>query len=322
MELSILQQILVYTVVFGAVVGIVMAAQAVMADRDAARQRIVGARPTANQKKPIQLRDRAGETLWERFLEKVTESDILGQTDDISPLRRKMIAAGYLSPTAPRLFLVARMVGAVLFPGTYLLFFASISQSTDLANVIFAVFILLACGLYLPQTWIAQRIARRERLVIEGFPDALDLMVVCVEAGLGLDAAFTRVGQELGNAHPILAREFGMVAIELRAGSSREDALRGLADRMGVEDMRAFVALLIQSVKLGSSVSQTLRVFSAEMRDKRMMRAEEKAHRLPVLLSLPLVGFILPVMVGSVLLPAIIVVIRKVMPALYGDYQG
>ena len=154
--------------------------------------------------------------------------------------------------------------------------------------------------------------------IINGFPDALDLMLVCVEAGLGLEAAFARVGMEMTTSHPLLAEQFGAVVLELRAGRSHEDALRRMADRAGADDIRAFATLLIQSTKLGSSIAQTLRIYASEMREKRRMRAEEKAHRLPVLISIPLVACMLPVMIGVLMLPAAIRVVRAVLPALQG----
>src|SRR6185503_4737069 len=138
-----------------------------------------------------------------------------------------------------------------------------------------------------------------------GFPDALDLMLVCVEAGLGLEAAFSRVGMEITTSHPRLAEQFGAVVLELRAGRSHEDALRRMADRAGADEIRAFATLLVQSTKLGSSIAQTLRVYSSEMRERRRMRAEEKAHRLPVLISV-------------LMLPAAIRVVRAILPALQG----
>jgi tight adherence protein C len=135
---------------------------------------------------------------------------------------------------------------------------------------------------------------------------------------LGLEAAFARVGMELTTSHPLLAEQIGMVVLELRAGRSREDALRRMADRAGTDEIRAFATLLIQSTKLGSSVSQTLRTYAAEMRERRRMRAEEKAHRLPVLISIPLVACMLPVMIGVLMLPAAIRVVRSVLPAMSG----
>jgi tight adherence protein C len=143
-------------------------------------------------------------------------------------------------------------------------------------------------------------------------------MLVCVEAGQGLEAAFNRVGQEMVHSHPLIAQQLGTVVLELRAGRSREDALRRFADRAEVDEIRAFATLLIQSGKLGSSVAQTLRIYASEMREKRRMRAEEKAHRLPVLLSVPLVACMLPVMIGVLMLPAAIRVMRTLLPAMAG----
>jgi tight adherence protein C len=171
-------------------------------------------------------------------------------------------------------------------------------------------------GLYLPKLYVKGRADRRQNDIVNGFPDALDLMLVCVEAGLGLEAAFARVGMEMTRSHPRLSEQLGSVVLELRAGRSREDALRRMADRAGADEIRAFATLLIQSTKLGSSIAQTLRVYSAEMREHRRLRAEEKAHRLPVLLSLPLVACMLPVMIGVLMLPAGIRVVRAILPAL------
>ncbi|HJR83273.1 MAG TPA: type II secretion system F family protein, partial [Sphingomicrobium sp.] len=173
-------------------------------------------------------------------------------------------------------------------------------------------------GLYLPSLLLRVMADRRQRDIINGFPDALDLMLVCVEAGLGMDSAFARVGMEMTESHPKLAEQFGAVVLELRAGRSHEDALRRMADRAGADEIRAFATLLIQSSKLGSSIAQTLRVYASEMREKRRLRAEEKAHRLPVLLSVPLVGCMLPVMIGVLMLPAAIRIIRTMVPALQG----
>ncbi len=133
-----------------------------------------------------------------------------------------------------------------------------------------------------------------------------------------MEAAFDRVGREMLNSHPLVAQMLSIVTLELRAGSTREEALRNMANRTQVSEIRSFSTLLIQSDKLGSSVGETLRVYAAEMREKRRMRAEEKAHKLPVLLSVPLVACMLPVMIGVLMLPAIIRVIREMLPAMHG----
>jgi tight adherence protein C len=123
---------------------------------------------------------------------------------------------------------------------------------------------------------------------------------------------------EMTTSHPLLSEQFGSVVLELRAGRSYEDTLRRLADRAGADEIRAFATLLIQSTKLGSSIAQTLRVYASEMRERRRMRAEERAHRLPVLISIPLVACMLPCMIGVLMLPAVIRVVRAIVPALHG----
>ena len=182
----------------------------------------------------------------------------------------------------------------------------------------FTLLIAASMGLYFPSLIVRVRADQRNRQIINGFPDALDLMLVCVEAGLALESAFDRVGKEISLTHPLLAEQIGTVVLELRAGRSREDALRRLADRTGADEIRAFATLLIQSTNLGTSIATTLRIYASEMRERRRMRAEEKAHRLPVLLSIPLVVCMLPVMIGVLMLPAVIRVVRILLPSLHG----
>ena len=195
---------------------------------------------------------------------------------------------------------------------------AAMGSSPSIMRLYFTLVMAAALGLYLPVLFVRMRAAKRQQLLLNGFPDALDLLLVCVEAGLGLEAAFARVGMEMTTSHPRLAEQFGAVVLELRAGRSHEDALRRMADRAGADDIRAFATLLIQSIKLGSSIAQTLRTYASEMREKRRLRAEEKAHRLPVLISIPLVVCMLPTMIGVLMLPAAIRVIRAILPALAG----
>jgi tight adherence protein C len=233
-------------------------------------------------------------------------------------LRQRLIAAGFTTPHAPRVYTLVRLVLVFGLPLLALLFFWLGGSSPSLFKLYTTLVIAAALGLYLPSVFIRARADRRQRDIINGFPDALDLMLVCVEAGLGLEAAFARVGMEMTNSHPRLAEQLGAVVLELRAGRSHEDALRRMADRSGADDIRAFATLLIQSTKLGSSIAQTLRVYASEMRERRRMKAEEKAHRLPVLLSIPLVACMLPAMIGVLMLPAAIRVVRAIIPALGG----
>ncbi len=264
------------------------------------------------------LRSQQQETAWLKLVNGIEKAGLsLVDTRDAT-MRKKLAAAGYTAPYAPRMYTLIRLVLVIALP---LLLFAimwATGSVPSLLKVYGIVVISALAGLYLPAVFIAAKADRREREIVNGFPDALDLMLVCVEAGLAMDAAFARVGMEMTTSHPRLAEQFGAVVLELRAGRSHEDALRRMADRAGADEIRAFATLLIQSSKLGSSIAQTLRVYASEMRERRRLRAEEKAHRLPVLLSVPLVGCMLPVMIGVLMLPAMIRIIRAVMPNLGG----
>jgi tight adherence protein C len=268
------------------------------------------------------LRANHAEGAWVRLVNAIEKSGLsLVDTKD-DAVRQKLIAAGYPQPYAPRVYTLVRLVMIVGLPVLVLTFYWLTGSSPSLMKLYFSLLIAAALGLYLPNIVIRAKADRRQRDIINGFPDALDLMLVCVEAGLGMEAAFGRVGQEMVGSHPLLAEQLGSVVLELRAGRSREDALRRMADRAGADEIRAFATLLIQSTKLGSSIAQTLRIYASEMRERRKMRAEEKAHRLPVLLSVPLVGCMLPVMIGVLMLPAAIGVIRNVVPGLTGEGGG
>jgi tight adherence protein C len=263
------------------------------------------------------LRAERVESAWLKLVNSIEHAGLsLVDTKDAA-LRQKLIAAGYTAPFAPRLYTLIRLVMVVALPTLVLTLYWINGSSPSILKVWISLVVSAALGLYLPAVFLSAKADRRQRALINAFPDALDLMLVCVEAGLGLEAAFSRVGMEMTSSHPLLAEQFGAVVLELRAGRSHEDALRRMADRAGADDIRAFATLLIQSTKLGSSISQTLRVYAAEMREKRRMRAEEKAHRLPVLISIPLVTCMLPTMIGVLMLPAVIRVVRAVLPALH-----
>jgi tight adherence protein C len=286
--------------------------------RQASRSRLVEGDLGGHQVIGASLRSEQAEGAWLKLVNGIEKAGLsLVDTRDDS-LRKKLVAAGYTATYAPRLYTLIRLVLVIGLPVSLFALMWSTGSTPSILKVYAAVVISALAGLYLPAIFIAAKADRRQQEIINGFPDALDLMLVCVEAGLGMDSAFARVGMEMTASHPRLAEQFGAVVLELRAGRSHEDALRRMADRAGAEEIRAFATLLIQSSKLGSSIAQTLRVYAAEMRERRRMRAEEKAHRLPVLLSMPLVGCMLPVMIGVLMLPAMIRVIRTMMPAMGG----
>jgi tight adherence protein C len=299
------------------VIAVYLIVQAI-GERQFAKQRLIEASAAASGAQTLSsLRSERIESAWLKLVNSIESRGLsLVDTKDAA-LRQKLISAGYPAAYAPRLYTLIRLVLVIGLPVLVLALFWLTGSSPSLVKLYICLVVAAAMGLYLPSLFIRARADRRQRALVNAFPDALDLMLVCVEAGLGLEAAFARVGMEMTTSHPLLAEQFGAVVLELRAGRSHEDALRRMADRAGADDIRAFGTLLIQSTKLGSSIAQTLRVYSSEMREKRRLRAEEKAHRLPVLISIPLVACMLPTMIGVLMLPAAIRVVRAVLPALH-----
>ena len=181
-------------------------------------------------------------------------------------------------------------------------------------------FVLLSIiiGAAIPDIWLKRRIERRKINIQHGLPDAMDLAVISVEAGLGLDQALLRVGQEIRAAHPDLADELYLRNVEINMGRPRSEALRNLAERTGVEDLQALVAILIQTDRFGTNVGQALRTFSDSLRTRRRQRAEEQAAKLAVKMMIPMVFFIFPGIFIVILGPAFIAIVTKLLPALGG----
>ena len=320
----IAQNLLLKLALLAGLFALVMAATYLVASaigrRQVMRQRLVGDVDPVSLRSdlPDALRVRDTSGAWIKLVNAVERAGLsLVDTKD-HVLRAKLIAAGYKAPHAPRVYTLIRLMLVIGLPLALFAWISLSGSSPSIIRLYFTLIIAAAAGLYVPALFISAKAGRRQETMINSFPDALDLMLVCVEAGLGIEAAFARVGQEMTASHPLLAEQLGLVVLELRAGRSREDALRRMADRSGADEIRAFATLLIQSTKLGSSIAQTLRVYATEMRERRRMRAEEKAHRLPVLLSIPLVACMLPVMIGVLMLPAAIRVVRTIVPALRG----
>jgi len=184
-----------------------------------------------------------------------------------------------------------------------------------LLAIILSVFI----GAIIPDLWLKRAIRARQEAIQFGLPDAMDLAVIAIEAGLGIDQALLRVGEEIAVPHPALADELNLRNLEVNMGRSRSDAFRNLADRTGVEDLKALVAILIQTDKFGTSVGQALRTFSDALRTKRRQRAEEQAAKLAIKMVIPMVLFIFPGVFIVILGPAFIVIIRDLLPTLAGN---
>jgi len=211
-----------------------------------------------------------------------------------SATQMKLIQAGYRQKSSVRTFHFAQMALALglLLVGIVVVIVRIDTATTQ--SVLMTILIPAGAGYYLPSYWVERRRQTRQANLTEGFPDALDLMLVCVEAGQSLDQSIQRVANEIKPAFPDLAEEFDIVANEMKAGKDRVSVLRDMGERAGSQDISAFVTVLIQSASFGTSISEALRVYGAEMRDKRVMRAEEKANTLPTKLTLGTMMFTLP----------------------------
>lgn len=235
-----------------------------------------------------------------------------------SRLRVRFMNAGFRSSSAPAVFFAAKTALTFFLPALALGYAALFGVGVQPQLFLALLVLLAAVGYFAPNVLLERRINARKQDVFEHFPDAIDLMTVCVEAGLGLDAALARVGQEVGMTSPALAEELHLVNLELRAGSSRERALRNLSLRTGVEEVDMLVALLVQSDRFGTSVASALRVHSDTLRTKRRQRAEENAARIPVKLLFPMIFCIFPAMLLVLLGPAFISIARLLLPTMTG----
>lgn len=234
-----------------------------------------------------------------------------------SALRVRFLNAGIRRNEARLVYFAAKTVFPLVF-GLAVFTLLRAMNKTELMPILFGVTVAALVGCYLPNLWLALKVRSRKREIFENFPDAADLMLVCVEAGLGLDSGMNKVAEEVSRKSAALAEELQLTNLEIRAGASRDQALRNLAVRTGVDDTRAFSTMLIQADKFGTSVGDSLRVFSDELRHKRMVRAEEKAAKVPTKMLFPLVMFIFPAILMVVLGPAIIQVVRTLLPMLGG----
>lgn len=308
---------MIFAIVFGAVLAAVLAAGTLFRPAGSVGKRMggTGSRSEDGARK-VSLRHREPDTRLAKVLKGLEEHAIATNEEERSSIRLRMIRAGFMSDTAVRVYYIVRVLLAVSLPVVFLLMAPTMVPDMPLKKVLAIAVGLCFAGLFLPHRWIQSKIDTRQKAITNGFPDALDMLVVCVEAGLGMDQAFVRVGEQIGKPHPVLASLLAIVALELRAGKGRPDALRNFAMRTGVQDVTTFVMLLIQSEELGADLSLTLKVQADEMRIKRMMRAEETAHKLPVKLTIPLVLCILPAMFAVVLGPAMVSLVVNVLPHL------
>jgi tight adherence protein C len=218
---------------------------------------------------------------------------------EMGRLQKRLTRAGFKHPRAAVIYAVAEILTPIAFALAVLYFMGSVR------GVIFAV-LAAAIGYALPGFWLAHKTSQRQKQIQNGLPDALDLLIVCVEAGAGLDAAIVKASEELAIAYPALAEELRLITTETRAGKPRLEAFKNFAARTGVDDVRSLVAMLIQTDKFGTSIAQALRTHAATSRTKRRQRAEERAAKLGVKLVFPLVFCLFPALYVVVLGPAVI----------------
>ncbi len=228
-------------------------------------------------------------------------------------VRTRLVRAGFHGENDAVLFFGSKAVGCGLLLSLFVIVKLLALPALPVQKFFSLMLVSAVAGFYLPDYYLYRKTKERKQKVFEGFPDALDLLVVCVEAGMGLDAAIKRVGDEMALKNKVLSDEFRMLSLELRAGKPRADALRNLAMRTDLEDVSSLVTLLIQTDRFGTRVAQALRVHSDAMRTKRYQRAEEAASKLPVKILFPLVLFILPGLIMMLVGPAIIKFYRIIM---------
>ncbi|HWZ48054.1 MAG TPA: type II secretion system F family protein [Herbaspirillum sp.] len=277
---------------------------------------------SATQRRVQEMLQPAAKSDWVKTVAKVVGPFAKLSAPDVkwetSPLRIKFITAGFRNESAPLIFYGIKTLLPVLFAGIGYLVLQISGANLERNTLLFVVLVVATIGCFLPNFILRRMIVGRKREIFESFPDAADLMLVCVEAGLGLDAALTRVAEEMQIKSVVLAQEIHLTNLEIRAGNTREHALRNLGMRTGVEEIGAFASMLSQSDKFGTSVGESLRVFSDDLRHKRQMRAEELAAKLSTKMLFPLVICIFPAISMVVLGPAIIRIWNVILPMLVG----
>ena len=257
----------------------------------------------ATERRSDRLRqDQPGDKLekYSNFLEPQNE-------EEYSAARLKLLRAGYRSKNAVRIYHFAQFalgIGMLVLGGAYT-FLLSRTGDPSMQTVMLGIIIPGGAGYMLPKYWVTRRQAVREENITHAFPDSLDLMLVCVEAGQSLDQSILRVSNELRSGFPELAEEYQIVSLEMKAGKDKTQVLRDMAERCGVPDISSFVTVLIQSQQFGTSIADALRVYAGEMRDKRVMRAEEKANKLPTKMTLATMMLTVPPLLVILIGPSI-----------------
>lgn len=223
---------------------------------------------------------------------------------EAAKLRKQLMQAGFRGHNAPLIYRAIQITTMFGLPLLTASFYVMTARPLD--SALLPILIAFIKGFFIPRFTLKRMIKKRMLRIQLGLADALDLLVVCVEAGLGLNAALIRISDELKEVHPDISEEFGLVNLEIRVGRSREEAFRNLAERTGVEDLRSLVAMLIQADRFGTSITRAIRVYSNSLRIKRRQRAEQAAQKAAVKLLFPLAAFLFPTLFIAILGPAVL----------------
>jgi tight adherence protein C len=305
-------QLLFLLIIFGVVVGLAWLSAMLFAPA-ALRERLGHFMGAKSQETGLEKRGWVERIA--RVVRPLTRLSVPDQGWEKSALRTRFMNAGWRNPVAPTLYFAAKTVLALLLPAIAAVAMAASSRMVG-GKLLFALLLAASFGYYLPNMVLTRIVDRRQREIFETVPDALDLLTVCVEAGLSLERGLAKVAAEIGIKSPILAQELQLVLMEMRAGFSKEKALRNFALRTGVDDVDTLVAMLIQSERFGTSVGDSLRVHSENLRTKRRMLAEETAAKIGLKLMFPLIFFIFPTLLMVLMGPAVIQISRTLLPAL------
>ena len=249
------------------------------------------------------LREKAKSDKLNRYAQFLEPQD----EKELGSVRLKLLQAGYASKEAVRVFYFMQfalgLAGLALGTAYYTLALGDDATTKDMVMYVLGPG---GAGYYLPKYWITRRAGERQQQIQDGFPDALDMMLVCVEAGQSMDQSIVRIAKELRPSYPYLADEFQLVSYEMKAGKDKSTVLQDMSERCGVQDVSSFVTVLNQSQTFGTSVADALRVYAAEMRDKRVMRAEEKANKLPTKMTLTTMMFTVPPLLIILVGPSVV----------------
>lgn len=273
---------------------------------NAAIERVTGATISSREQMPAHP-----SLAFHEILKKIG-SVLPASPKDVTIMQRRLIRAGIRNPNALKLLYGSKVFLGLTLPVVMALVVTG--SEAESSNKVMAIGVAAAAGFFGPNQYVNRRVRRRQKQISRGLPNALDLLVVCVESGLGLDQAIVQVSKELESGHPEISEEFAMVTLELKAGKRRVEALRNLAERTAVDDLKKLVAVLIQADRFGTGISQSLRAHSDFMRVQARQQAEEKAAKLGVKLVFPIFFCILPSLFVVTVGPVVMRIMRELVP--------